>query len=181
MTSQILSGSERLSFAKKNPSTWQVCHINMLIKQHDWCTGLLWTGQNKKPLSNVRLYHTGQWHRCVPPELLALSWMFISHFLSNVCKDLAAWLQTACTHISTGPPHPIARLYLHDCLRPATLLVHKRKDSYKLPGSVLVKFICILVVLTRAFTWLQFIMITNFSRQMLTSDCVLLFWQALSS
>lgn len=42
-------------FPISNPSTWQVLHIEMLIKQHHYCTGVLWVSHNKRPLKNVHL------------------------------------------------------------------------------------------------------------------------------
>lgn len=39
---------ELFSFCQDKPSTWQVCHIKMQIKQHDYCAGVPSAGHNKK-------------------------------------------------------------------------------------------------------------------------------------
>ncbi len=82
----------------------------------------------------------------------------------------------------------IQRLHLQDRLRPATrtaaatIGLHNQIISAQTVRNRLRgKLICMLVVLTRVSTWLQFVVVTDLRGQMLTVDCVWHFGEVFSS
>ncbi len=80
----------------------------------------------------------------------------------------------------------IQQLPLQDRLRTATLLLQQsvcitKEFLYKLSEIVSGKLICMLVVLIGVSTWLQFVIVTDLSGQMLTFDGVWYFGEVFSS
>ncbi len=68
----------------------------------------------------------------------------------------------------------IQYLHLQDRLRPATRTAAAANEEFlhKLSETVSGKLICMLVILIRVSTWLQFVIVTDLSGQMLTFDGV---------
>ncbi len=81
----------------------------------------------------------------------------------------------------------IQHLHLQDRLRPATGQLLQQSVCitkgflHKLSGTVSGKLICMLVVLILVSTWLQFVIVTDLSGQMLTFNGVWHFGKVLSS
>ncbi len=80
----------------------------------------------------------------------------------------------------------IQHLHLQDCLRPATAaatigLHNQRTLAQTVRNRLKGKLICMLVILIGVSTWLQFIVVTDLSGQMLTFDGVWHFGEVFSS
>ncbi len=77
----------------------------------------------------------------------------------------------------------IQHLHLQDRLRPATWTAAAANEEFlhKLSETVSGKLICMIVILIRVSTWLQFVVVTDLSGQMLTFDGVLHFGEVFSS
>ncbi len=98
------------------------------------------------------LYHKSS------PKAFQRTWQYIQP---------ASQLQTMCNH--TSQDLHIQHIHLQNHLRPATSCCNNR---HKLSESVSRKLICMLVILIGVSTWLQFIVVTYLSGQMLTFDRV---------
>ena len=129
----------------------------MLIRRHDYCTGVPQTGHNNRPLWNMQFYPTAQCHRCCkfwgsmrlacwlqecPPELFACE--------LNVHFSTISHLQRRFRQFSSASNRPhnrrprvttlaqvlhIQHVHLQDRLRPATrtaaatLALHNQRIS----------------------------------------------------
>ncbi len=94
--------------------------------------------------------------------------------------------QTTCNHTSPGPPHPAIFTSKIVWDQPPGQLLQQsvcitKEFLHKLSETVSGKLICMLVVLIGVLTWLQFVVVTDLSGQMLTSDGVWHFGEVLSS
>ncbi len=143
----------------------------------------------------MQFYHTAQCHRCrkfwgsvqlacwlqeCPPELLPwIECPFLYHKPSPKAFQRiwqyiqpASQTQTTCNHTSPGPPHPASSPTRDQ--PPGQLLQQSvcitKEFLHKLSETV--SGICMLVVLIRVSTWLQFVIVTDLSGQMLTFDGV---------
>ncbi len=89
--------------------------------------------------------------------------------------------QTTCNHTSPGPP---ASKFVWD-QPPGQMLQQSvcitKEFLHKLSETVSGKLICMLVVLIGVSTWLQFVIVTDLSGQMLTFDGVWHFGEVFSS
>ncbi len=74
----------------------------------------------------------------------------------------------------------IQHLHLQDCLRLSEVCIIK-EFLHKLSETVSGKLICMLVILTGVLIWLQFVIVTDLSGQMLTFDGVWHFGEVFSS
>ncbi len=94
--------------------------------------------------------------------------------------------QTTCNHTSTGPLHPASSPpRSSETSHPGHLLQQSvcitKEFLHKLSETVSGKLICMLVVLIGVSTWLQFIVVTDLSGQMLTFNGVWHFGEVFSS
>ncbi len=123
------------------------------------------------------------WLQECPPELLPMNFMLIStishlqrHFRRNwpyIQPSLQP--QTTCKPTSPGPPHPASSPprsseTSHQLLQQSVCI--NKAFLHKMSETVSGKLICMLIVLIGVSTWLQFIIVTDLSGQMLTFDGV---------
>ncbi len=100
--------------------------------------------------------------------------------------QLASQPQTTCNHTSPGPPHPASSPPRSSWDQPPGQLLQQsvcitKEFLHKLSETVSGKLICMLVVLIWVSTWLQFVVVTDLSGQMLTFDGVWHFGEVFSS
>ncbi len=81
--------------------------------------------------------------------------------------QLASQPQTMCNHTSPGPPHPASSPPRSSETAAATIGLDNKKNSAQ---TVRNRLICMLVILIGVSTWLQFVIVTGLSGQMLTFD-----------
>ncbi len=152
----------------------------MLIRQHDYYTGVPWAGHNKRPLENLQFYHTPQYHRCRKywwsmqlQELstIAVAREFNVNFYHKPSpKEFqriwqyiqpASQQQTTCnhtSHIQTSTSNVFTFKLLH------------LQFLHKLSETVSGKLVCMLVIL----------IVTDLSGKMLTFDGVWHFGEVFS-
>ncbi len=92
--------------------------------------------------------------------------------------------RTTCNHTSPGPPHPASSPprsseTSHQLLQQSVCI--NKEFLHKMSETVSGKLICMLIVLIGVSTWLQFIIVTDLSGQMLTFDGVWHFGEVFSS
>ncbi len=88
--------------------------------------------------------------------------------------------QTTCNHTSPGSPHPVSSSpRSSETSHPDSCC--NNRFLHKLSETVSGKLICMLIVLIGVSTWLQFVIVTDLSGQMLTFDGVLHFREVFSS
>ncbi len=86
--------------------------------------------------------------------------------------------QTTCNHTSPGPPHPASSPpRSSETSHPGQLL----QQSVCITKTFMHKLICMFVILIGVSTWLQFVVVTDLSGQMLTFDGVWHFGEVFSS
>ncbi len=94
--------------------------------------------------------------------------------------------QTTCNHISSGPPHQAIFTSKIVWDQPPGQLLQQsvyitKEFLHKLSETVSGKLICMLVILIGVSTWLQFVVVTDLSGQMLTFGGVWHFGEVFSS
>ncbi len=153
------------------------------IKQH-----------NATDVASLRERAMACWLQECPPELLPMNWMFISSTISLLQRRFREFGSTSNRPLKRRPrvTTPAQDLHIqHQHLQivwdqPTGQLLQQsvsitKEFLHKLSETVSGKLICMLVVLIGVSTWLQFVVVTDLSGQMLTFDGVWHFGEVFSS